>query len=146
MHARLAKAKWDKLLVLFLLLILTACGGGDEEQQTTEPLPGTGDAALPLPGEQARLRCSASCSSHGYCGPTLNQGPYVLLDRDGPVAAAGQHDMALPAETLVTVEEVQPRTLVRVSGEELQHNFLRVWVPERNETAWISNWCIVPAQ
>ena len=138
--------RWGTLVVLVLLLTLavSACGGGEEAQpEAAEPGQTTGDTALPAPGEQARLRCGESCASHGNCGNTLNQGLYVLLDRDRPVAAAGQHDMAVPAETVVTVREIRPQTVVSPSGEERAQNFFRVLVPERNEEAWVANWCLV---
>ena len=137
--------RWGILFALFLALALTACGGGDEEQLPDQPVT-TGDTILPAAGEQARLRCSAACASHGHCGETLNQGVHVLLDRSGPVAAAGQQDMAVPAETLVTVREVQPRTVQFVSGQQQQRNFFRVFVPDRNEEAWVVDWCVVSAQ
>lgn len=141
MRPRVSLGRWGLLPALCLLLALVACGGGSEEQVPSESA-GT-DLGPPAPGEQALLRCSEACSNHGHCGATLNQGLHVLLDRDGPVAAAGQHDMAVPAETLVTVRDVQPRTLVFLSGEERQHNFFRVLVPERSEEAWVADWCLV---
>lgn len=140
--------RWGALAAFFLLLTftITACGGGDEtEPAPVGQAPVTGDTALPAPGEQATLRCSEACASHGHCGNTLNQGLYVLLDRNGPVAAAGLQDMAVPAETIVTVREVRPETVVLVSGEERIQNFFRVLVPERNEEGWVADWCIVRA-
>lgn len=101
---------------------------------------------MPAPGEQARLRCSQACASHGHCGNTANAELYVLLDRDGPVAAAGRHDMAVPAETIVTVRELRPQILVSPAGEEQLQNFFRVLVSGRNEEAWVAAWCIAGAQ
>lgn len=145
MKRRVSCWRWGILPALVLVLVLAACGGGDEEQLPDQPV-ASEDAILPAPGEQARLRCSDACASHGHCGQTLNQGVHVLLNRGRPVAAAGQQDMAVPAETLVTVSEVQPRTVQFVSGEQQQRNFFRVFVPDRNEEAWVVDWCLVGAQ
>lgn len=150
MKASASRLRWGTFVAFFLLLTLTlsACGGGGEEQlpQSTGLAPAAGEGALPAPGEQALLRCGDSCASHGHCGNTLNQEPYVLLDRDGPVAAAGRQDMAVPAETIVTVREIRPQILVSPSGEEQLHNFFRVLVSGRNEEGWVASWCIVRTQ
>jgi hypothetical protein len=138
------------LVVLFLLLTVTisACGGDEEEAppESTGPGSAAGDTALPAPGEQAVLRCSEACTSRGHCGRAVNEDVYVLLDRDGPVAAAGQHDMAVLAETMVTVREIRPETLVSPSGEEQLQNFFRVLVSGREEEGWVASWCIAGLQ
>ena len=150
MRSPVASLRPGVLAMLFLLLTLavSACGGGDEEAlpEPAGPDPAAGDIALPAPGEQARLRCSQTCASHGHCGNSANAELYVLLDRDGPVATAGRHDMAVPDGTIVSVRELRPEILVSPSGEEQLHNFFRVLVSDRNEEAWVAAWCIAGAQ
>ena len=158
MKSSASRVRWGTFVAFLLLLtlILSACGGGGEEQlpESTGLAPAAGEGALPAPGEQALLRCGESCASHGHCGNTLNHAAvmvgHAIADRHAdlraPVAAAGRQDMAVPAETIVTVREIRPQILVSPSGEEQLHNFFRVLVSGRNEEGWVASWCIVRAQ
>ncbi len=120
-------------LMSFGVLTLSACsilGRGD-----SGPTSGNEGA---LAGE-ALLVCSQECSDRGQCGSS-EAGQMVLLSNVGP--ATEGHNLAVPANSGVSIERQEARTVVQISTEEqFQMPFYLVNVPDRGQ-AWVAGWCI----
>lgn len=121
------------VLMSFGILTMSACSilGRDD----SAPISGSEGA---LAGE-AFLICSQECADRGQCGSS-EAGQMVLLTDAGP--ATEGHNMAMPANSGVSIERQEARTVVQVSTEEqFQMPFYLVNIPDRGQ-AWVAGWCI----
>ena len=128
-------------LVFISLLLLTSCsilgGSGDDNGGASQ----NGQQAL-LEGE-ARLACTDQCAAHYQCGPsTLPEGrSVILLHTNGP--ATVNHNMIIPVETTVVINQPRPETAVRLATQEqIPLNFYQVTIPEQGQ-GWVAGWCLL---
>lgn len=121
------------LLLSFGILTMNGCsilGRGDNA-------PTSGNEGA-MAGE-ALLICSQECADRGQCGSS-EAGQMVLLSNAGP--ATEGHNVAVPANSGVSIERQEARTVVQVSSEEqFQMPFYLVNIPDRGQ-AWVAGWCI----
>lgn len=121
------------LIILGLLTLLVACGRGGEPETplaTSEPT-----------NNNLMLSCSPECLARGQCGPAEDGRNMVLLVRNGPDVKS--HDMAVAENILVVKENSQTLTLIETStNTPMSTDFYQVFVPDRNEQAWVVSWCV----
>lgn len=129
------------ILAIVMSVVVAACGGGEnadvvpEGEQQQQPESG--------PAEQITLQCSPECAARGQCGKTANGADVVLLNLEGPAVDTAEHDLVVPVNTPVTVQEVRPVTLVEeATGAQFQRNFYWVFVPSQNVQGWAVDWCL----
>lgn len=120
------------LLVLTLLTVLVACGRGEEPETAV---------TTAAPTNSFRLSCSQECLARGQCGVAEDGRKLVLLVRNSP--NVNSHDMAVAENIIVTAENKQNLVLVETSSNtQLATDFYQVFVPDRNERAWVVSWCV----
>ena len=121
------------LIALGLLTLLVACGRGGEPETpvaTSEPT-----------NNNLMLSCSPECLARGHCGPAEDGRNIVLLVRSGP--NVNSHDMAVAENILVVIENRQTLALIETStNAPMSTDFYQVFVPDRNERAWVASWCL----
>lgn len=137
------RLRWLPGLLLAFLLLVACLGGGNEEQF---PPPAAPVDVVPPPSG-ALLACSQECSDRGQCGRSPDRGEVVLLNWEGPALNTNEHDLAVPANTVVEIVEQRSETVVEVmSGLEFQLNFFHVFIPERQDYGWAAGWCVMTNQ
>jgi hypothetical protein len=125
--------------LVLLWLLLAACRGGNEAATTTmTDLPDATQADA-----NVRLVCDLSCAERGQCGSGAS-GQVVLLKREAP--AVTDHNLAVPAETVVSVMETRGEQVVEnASGQQFTVTFFKVFIPDRAIDGWVPQWCVTSA-
>lgn len=121
------------VVLLALLLVLTAACSlrGDNTNMVL-------GSEVILSG-QAMLTCSQECADRGQCG-TADAGEMILVN--SPEPAVSNHNMAISAGTLVTIDHAESRQVLQISNSEsLNIDFYLVNIPDRG-FGWTAGWCI----
>ena len=127
------KSRLILLLALVGLFVLSSCSLLNlDNQSLTKGVDGS------LIG-QATLICDRACSERGQCG-TAEQGAMILLNSSAP--AAVNHDMAVPAGTIVQINQTEPRNVTQYSDNAtFPISYYLVTVPDRG-FGWVAGWCV----
>ena len=138
-----ARTVFTSLRVLILAIVITlamsACGRGEN----VDVVPEGQQQPEAAPAEQVTLQCSAECAARGQCGQTVDGASVVFLNLEGPAVEPTEHDLVVPANTPVTVQDVRPVTLVEeATGAQFQRNFYWVFVSQQNAQGWVVDWCV----
>jgi hypothetical protein len=121
-------------LLIVLSFLAASCGGGGNG----------GDENLVLGSDQtlsgqAVLVCSQGCLDRAQCGLS-DQVETVLLNSTG--AATRNHDIAIPAGTVVNVDHQEMHPVVQVSDQASGRvPFYLVEMPEVG-FGWVAGWCV----
>lgn len=120
------------LLAATLLVLTSACSLLRRGENLTL------GSDIQLIGE-ARLTCSNECADRAQCGES-EQGTMILLSSFGP--ATLQHDLAVPADTAVTIDRQEVRMAIQAGRDrEIPVTFYQVNIPERG-LGWVPGWCV----
>lgn len=126
-------------------LTIVACGTGGNADIVPEEQGQQQEQQQPevAPAGQVTLQCTAECAARGQCGRTTDGTDVILLNREGPAVEPTEHDLVLPVNTPVTVQETRPVALVvEATGAQFQHDFHRVFAPQQNVEGWAAEWCL----
>jgi len=116
------------------LLILTACS-------LINSTPTLGSQTTFASQSEAILTCSAESANRGQCGDTAEQGAVVMGGLGGP--AVRYHELLFPAESRVTVNGSDVRTLEPlIGGEQFDLTFYYVTVVDGGKSGWVAGWCV----
>jgi hypothetical protein len=120
------------LLMIFAALILNACSVLKLAQDEAPD-------SISRENLDLSLVCSEECSDRGQCGITDTGEVFVLLATHEP--ALIDHDLALAANTKITITQEETLTVLQVTDEEqFVVPFYKVLAPDRRE-AWVAGWC-----
>lgn len=129
------------IFAVVVAVAVVACGGGENADVVPE---GEGQQQPGAqPAAQVTLQCSEECSARGQCGKTADGADVILLNLEGPAVEPTEHDLVVPVNTPVTVQETRPVALVEeATGAQFQHDFHRVFIAQQNAEGWVAEWCL----